>query len=330
MKTIQVIAPAKVNLFLGVGHKRDDGFHQVNTIMHTLALHDRLTVTHLEAGDHAKIEERWSHEQPIRQTEIEVHEGDGLRVHSHCVWMDAMEAEDVSSDANLATKAIYALAKNVGRTADEYFRISIEKHIPPRSGMGGGSSDAAAALVAACYFWDIDVNDDVVVRTAQEIGSDVCFFLRGGCAVMANKGEKVVSHITPRTDNVVVIRPNCGMSTKNVYEKFDQNPTYPTQDELDQVAHAQCAEDAPLSNNLEDASKELSDEIAHIQSWLEDADEVADTLMCGSGSAIFAICRSAADATAVVGRARLQGWWARSTMFAPLGAAKLPDSAMHW
>lgn len=330
MKSIQVIAPAKVNLFLGVGPKRSDGFHQVDTVMHTLALHDRMIVRHLESGDHVKLEEPWSREQPIRQTEIEVRPGDGLAVHTHCVWMDGIAPEDVPSDENLATKAIYELAKRIGRSEDEYFRITIEKHIPSRAGMGGGSSDAAAALVATCYFWGIDVDDDAVVQTAQSLGADVCFFLHGGCAVMRNRGERVASRIPARKGNVVVIRPEGGMSTKSAYQKFDESPTYAHENMLQKVADLERAEDAPLFNNLEPASEVLMDELVEIRQWLDDADEAVDSLMCGSGSAVFAICGSSADATALVGRARLQGWWARSTMFSPVGAAKLPDDTIRW
>lgn len=330
MKTIQVIAPAKVNLFLGVGPKREDGFHRVDTVMHTLALHDRLTVTHLEVGDHVKLEERWSREQPIRQTELEVHPGDGLTVHTHCVWMDGIIPEDVLSEKNLATKAVYALAKKLGRAEDEYFRISIEKHIPSRAGMGGGSSDAAAALVAACYFWDVDINSEPVIETAHELGADVCFFLQGGCAVLTGKGEEVASHIKPRHDSVVVIRPDEGVSTKRAYDKFDEDPFYAQDDMIQQIAALESADQAPLFNNLEPAAQSLLDDLSEIHEWLENAEETKGTLMCGSGSAIFAICDSTSDATAVVGRARLKGWWARSTMFSPIGAAKIPDSAMRW
>ena len=160
MKTVNVIAPAKVNLFLGIGARRDDGYHDVTTVMHALSMHDKLTMTQIGCGEHVMVVEPNDPAQPERQEEVKVEPGSGLSVTVRNLWFGGIEPLDIPSADNLASKAVYAFAQAVGRSEDEAIRIVIEKHIPYQAGLGGGSSDAAAALVGAAELWGIELDDD--------------------------------------------------------------------------------------------------------------------------------------------------------------------------
>ena len=123
MNYIKLIAPAKVNLVLAVGDTREDGFHSVDTIMHALALHDVLEMYHYDAED----------------------EGTGLVVRITSELDDGVNL-DIPVEENIIYRAVTLLAEEIGRKEDEEIRVTLVKHIPSEAGLGGGSSDAAAAL----------------------------------------------------------------------------------------------------------------------------------------------------------------------------------------
>ena len=125
MKTCKVIAPAKVNLFLGIGKPREDGFHDVMTVMHALSMHDTLQMCLVESGEHVQIMEENDPAQPLRQAIVKVEEGQGLQVVVRNLWFNAIEPMDIPSEDNLACKAVRNLAEELGRTQDETIRIVI-------------------------------------------------------------------------------------------------------------------------------------------------------------------------------------------------------------
>ena len=125
-KTVRVFSPAKVNLHLEIGRRRPDGYHDAYSIMHALTLHDIVTMSLEEAP-----------------------EASGLAVETSATCLGGVAALDVATEDNIATKAVRALAREFGRAADEKLVIAIEKRIPHAAGLGGGSSNAAAALFAS-------------------------------------------------------------------------------------------------------------------------------------------------------------------------------------
>lgn len=317
--TTKVVAPAKVNLYLGVGEKREDGYHAVTTVLQALMLHDVLYVR-VKDLDPVVVE----YERSLAEEKGQEYNTDLPQVRVINIGCEGIEAPQLPSEQNLAYKAVMALAKAAGKGANQAVDIRIEKHIPQQAGLGGGSSDAAAALKAMAEAWGIDANDPVLTQCAAELGADVAFFLTGGCALMDGVGEALQRKLLPRKNNVVLVKPEGGLSTAQVYQTFDQNPDLPTEQLAQQVAAAEEGQDVPLFNGLQAAAVSLMPELAQIHEWAQQQDGVTDCLLCGSGSASFLVCSSFEDACRVSAAAMAQGWWARSTSFSSLRAAVVP------
>ncbi len=306
-QVIKVIAPAKVNLHLGIGALLDDGYHAATSVLHAITLHDTLTM-------------RFADAEP----------GSGLSVVARCQGVAGVDAPEVESEDNIAHKAVEALARAVGREADEAVTIDIAKSIPHAAGLGGGSSDAAAALVGAARAWGIDPHSDQVVNVAASLGADVPFFLYGGCVCMTGRGDAFDHELEPMRKPLVLVRPDDGVSTAAAYKAFDEHGTPEASDAAAAVHKAKGATDVVLSNNLALASEQVLPELTRVREWLcgqagveRGADGRPEVLLSGSGSASFAVCESMDAAYAIVSAAKLQGWWARSCSFAPIGASVL-------
>ena len=150
---LEVSAQAKINLTLEVLGRREDGYHQVKTILQTLDLADRLEISFAS----------------------------NLRV--EC------DQPEIDGADNLVWGAASALAKHCGITPRA--RIVIRKGIPVSMGLGGGSSDAATTLVGLTQLWNLDLGRDELIEIAAGIGSDVAFFLTGGTALAEGRGELI-------------------------------------------------------------------------------------------------------------------------------------------
>jgi 4-diphosphocytidyl-2-C-methyl-D-erythritol kinase len=298
MDYAKLIAPAKVNLVLAVGNKREDGFHEVNTIIHALALHDSLDMRSLEP----------------------VVEGEGLNVVLK-VTPEGMELPDIPLEENLIYKAITRLYEVCGFDHDEDIEVSLTKRIPVQAGLGGGSSDAAAALLGMCELWHFKKTDERVVQVAQELGSDVMFFLYGGCAYLTGKGEVFDHKIEPRKGFVVLLKPDFGILTGAAYAAFDEIGELADEDQLFNWSQVTHAADLTPFNNLAPASYSVNPELGEVYKWACARDEQRGAVLCGSGSAVCVFCDSYDDANAIAVDASLQGWWVRTTSWARIGAS---------
>jgi 4-diphosphocytidyl-2-C-methyl-D-erythritol kinase len=197
MSEVSVRAPAKINLHLGVGAPREDGFHPLVTVYQAVGLHDDLTLS--AAGD-------WS------------------------VALDPAPYVDRASvpldGTNIVDRAAAALAELHGVPLRGH--ASITKGIPVAGGMAGGSADAAAALVAFDRLWDLQTSDEDLLRLAAGLGSDVPFALVGGTALGTGRGEIVQPVRDEGTWWWVIVPSDEGLSTPEVYRHFDRlNPTAP-------------------------------------------------------------------------------------------------------
>lgn len=300
MKNVtKIISPAKVNLVLAVGEKQESGFHEVQTIMHSLALHDTLSMR--------RFDDEGS--------------GDGLQVMLKCESSFTIDPLLIKAEENIAYKAVVELVKALGRTQDETIEMILSKVIPAEAGLGGGSSNAAAALVGAATLWGVGVEDERVQEVASRLGADVSFFLKGGCARLSGKGDVFEAQLEPRSGFVLLVRPDAGVSTGKAYAAFDEDPVLPSSEYLSSIAALDAAVDVSLYNNLEKAACSVTPVVAQVLEWGRAAAGEENVVLCGSGSAVCCIFDSYQAACEASVEARKHEWWTRVTSFSPLGAA---------
>ena len=188
MKKVEEKAYAKINLVLNIDDRRPDGYHDIQTIMQSLELHDDVTVE--QTG------------------------GTGITVTAS---VDTIPTDE----SNLAVKAVKAFAAKTGVPADG-LSIHIEKRIPVAAGLGGGSSDAAATLRALNVLYETNLSVDELAEIGIEVGSDVPFCVHGGCAYVEGKGDMVVP-TTPLPQCIIVVgKPDLTVSTEKMYQRYDQ------------------------------------------------------------------------------------------------------------
>jgi 4-diphosphocytidyl-2-C-methyl-D-erythritol kinase len=208
LKELHLNAYAKVNLALNVLGPRDDGYHDVETVLHTIDLHDAVTLREREEG-------------------IEV------RTDSPAVPADAR---------NLVVRAAQVLRDSFG--VQRGVEIDIRKGIPVASGLGGGSSDAAITLMGLVQMWKIRLNGRGLISLAASLGSDVPFFLEGGAALARGRGERV-SWLPPLpTTWIVLARPRVEVSTAWAYGSLDL-PSVALRPDAGAMVEAMRREDLP-------------------------------------------------------------------------------------
>lgn len=275
-----VTAPAKVNLYLAVGAVRPDGFHDVTTILQAL-----------EFGD-----------------ELIVDTSDRLTLSSNVDL--GIPAED-----NLAYRAAVAMGEAFRRAPS--VAITLTKAVPAGAGLGGGSSDAAAVIAALAALWSVPVDSDVLARVAASLGSDVPFFLVGGTALFEGRGDRFVRSIAAPVFDVALIKPPESVPTGAAYEAFDRLESGGVPGAR-HVADACRSGDvsavaATLYNNMTEASAGLVGSVGDALAWVKRSEGVLGAAMCGSGSAVFAVCADHEVAARTAQQASDRGWWSRAT-----------------
>jgi len=180
--------PAKINLHLGVGPLRSDGYHELSTLYCALSLYDDVTV---RAADELSV------------------------------TVTGESRRQVPADAtNLAARAVVALATHAG--VDPRVAITIDKNIPVAGGMAGGSADAAGALLAAARLWRLDIGRDELLAIAADLGSDVPFSVVGGAALGTGRGERLLPVLHRGEMHWVLAVAGTGLSTPAVYREIDR------------------------------------------------------------------------------------------------------------
>lgn len=279
---IVVRAPAKLNLSLAVLGRRPDGFHDIESLMVPVTLHDTLRVRRLDDGE-IRLRVRFA-------GRLATDVGRPL-------------ARDVpADDSNLVVRAVRGLAAEAG--CGRGLEIELVKEIPSGAGLGGGSSDAAAALVAASRAWELDWPAESLAGIAADIGSDVPWFLAGGSAIARGRGECIEPVAGIPALPAVIACPATGLSTAAVYARCTAEPT--RCGEAARLAAALAAGNLRaatglMHNGLEAAARGLSEEVVRLLDSLARAGAVAPRLT-GSGSACFALARTAAEARGIAAR----------------------------
>jgi 4-diphosphocytidyl-2-C-methyl-D-erythritol kinase len=277
---IVVQTPAKLNLFFEVLGKRADGYHEIETLMCPIDLCDTVCFRGT-ASDGLELECRWG---------MASQGGSGF--------------DDVPRDGrNLVWRAMELLRRRTGTAQGASLRLI--KRIPTAAGLGGGSSDAAAALVAANLGWRLNLSLTELAAVAAELGSDVPFFLQNGAAVCRGRGELIEPAGGLGLMNFVVVRPPEGLATAAVYGvcRPSESPRA-LQPLLDALRQGKLHESGRLLfNRLQSAAEQLSPWIVRL-ARLMDAEDCLGHGMSGSGSAYFAMFRSALQARRVAQRLR--------------------------
>jgi 4-diphosphocytidyl-2-C-methyl-D-erythritol kinase len=274
--SVKVRVPAKINLHLGVGPARRDGFHELNTVYHAIALYD----------------------------EISARRGDMLTL-----TMEGVGTGELALDeSNLAIRAARALARDAGVPA--HARLHLRKQIPPAAGLAGGSADAAAALVACDALWGTGLSRDELAAIGADIGSDVPFLVYGGTALGTGRGETISPVLArPTTWLWVVAVADEGLPTPTVYAELDRLRAAHTAPaplgSADDVLTALRQRDpevlaATLGNDLQAAALSLRPGLADVLKAGRAAGALAG-IVSGSGPTCVFLAHDAAGAAAIAG-----------------------------
>lgn len=275
-RQVTVHAPAKLNLMLEVVARRNDGYHEIETVMAAIDVCDRLT---LSTRDDERIEfsTRWL----IPDQRL------------------AQQLGDVPAGAsNLVVRAIERLRERAGVRLGA--NVHLAKRIASAAGLGGASSDAAAALLAANRLWQLDWSRRQLADLAAELGSDVPFFLGAPVAICRGRGELIEPLESLPALDVVVVRPPEGLSTPQVF-KHCRPPKSPVP--AQPLVNAWRAGDRAtvgrlMTNRLQAPAEALSPWIGKLASAF-DGQGCYGHQMSGSGSSYFGICRNALHARQV-------------------------------
>ena len=284
-------AYAKINLALAIVGKREDGYHELQSVLQSIALHDVVKVRRTERGIVCRCGEL-SGPQNLAYRAAAIF----LRRLSILESKTKQRAYTRTSDSGL-------------RTSDYGVEIEIEKNIPWQAGLGGGSSDAATTLKLLNEVFRQPFNYGELVEMAVQCGADVPFCLKGGTQWAGGIGEQLeILPPAPHLD-LVLVKPPLGVDTGQAYRRFDQAGKLGN---LSRVAWQRVLEDkdAPaiaslLHNDLEQISMEMVPAIGRIKRALMAAGCLG-ALMAGSGSAVFGIADSSRQAQAAAEKLRIR------------------------
>lgn len=181
---------AKINLAIDVKKKDENGYHDIDMVTLPITLHDVLEMEQL--------------------------------ISRHGIFITSDDPSLICDEGNLAFKALKAMEDNF--SFSKGYRIQIYKRIPMNAGLGGGSADAAGIIRAICKLYNMDAHDPKIIKVARSIGSDVPFCLLNKPARVLGTGENIISLDSKLDYHVIIVKPHKGLSTKDVYEKYDTIP----------------------------------------------------------------------------------------------------------
>ena len=260
-------AYAKINLTLDVGTKRADGYHEITSVMQRISLWDTVTVERGTGCD--------------------------------SLLCSVPVTEDVND--NLCMKALRVFFTETAMESGGV-SITLEKHIPTQAGLGGGSSDAASALLALRKLYAPALSDTELETMAAALGSDVPFFIRGGTQLATGRGE-VLSPLPSLTDGwFVIVKPTESFSTPAMYRRLDEPGSV-------LVRNSRYMQDAVAANNVHAVAAELHNSFERVVPKDSSLRTIKDalraqgalaSLLSGSGSAVFGLFDTETAARAAV------------------------------
>ena len=254
MKKLTVKAPAKINLTLEILNKREDGFHNIQSIMHTINLYDILSFE----------------TEPSKQNIIE---------------LSGNNPEIPYDESNLVYKACIEFLEKA-KIQKTKIKCYIEKNIPVAAGLAGGSTDAAATLKALNIIFDNILSKEQLNEICQKLGSDLNFVLQGGCALCTSRGE-IVKPLSKVNSFISLVKPKgLGIKAKEAYQKCTQrgykqnlNNTH----KMEKLIEENKFDKNLVTNDLEKALVEDYEILNFIKT------NVPKSVMSGSGSTFFVL-----------------------------------------
>ena len=260
---VQISAPAKVNLFLEILGKRADGFHELATVMTSVSLFDQIEFCPNGSG----------------KVQLKVSFPDSKR-----------SAADIPVDQkNLIVASLLRLRDSFG-DPEMGMDVVLDKRIPAAAGLGGASSNAAAAIVAGDLAWRLNMSNIDRAMVAAQVGSDVPFFLYGGTALCTGRGEEVRTVEAVDGIPLVIAKPVCGLSTPAVYREcvvptspigVDQFLEVVTCGNIERIADS-------MHNRLQPVAESLEQEVVALSTAF-DQTECLGHQMSGSGTSYFGV-----------------------------------------
>ena len=261
-KCVRILAPAKVNLALAVGPLNAEcGLHPIASWMRTVDFSDQLELKKLPEGSFSRFATVWSEYAP-RPTEID--------------WPLARD---------LAFRAHQAVEAHAGRSLP--VQSLLTKEIPVGSGLGGGSSNAAAMLRGLDALFELSLGRETLITIAASLGSDVPFFLQGGDAVVSGFGEQCVSTHCERFPALVLVFPATACPTGEIFDAFDEQEAQDFAPErLDGVLQGSDLDGDDLFNDLLVAAETVEPDLVECRTALRPLAE-RTVHLTGSGSTLF-------------------------------------------
>jgi 4-diphosphocytidyl-2-C-methyl-D-erythritol kinase len=260
---ITLHAPAKINLYLNILGERSDGYHEIESVFHAISLCDNVS---LEVSDSLQV---------------------------------FLTSDEVDQDDNSALQAYHALARFMMYRGVrlEPVRIAIEKRIPVRAGLGGGSSDAAAVLCGLNKLFGLELAREELARVAIDVGSDVPFFLYGGACLVSGRGERIMPLQGKLEGRVIVAIPSVRIDTAFAYALWDRKGKPANRSVASLVAALRNGDWEAVTRQLYNSFLEvLEQEIDEIRAFNTTLRETGLPYgLSGSGSAFFILARDESD-----------------------------------
>lgn len=255
MERIILKAPAKINFTLDVKGKREDGYHDIRSIMHTISLYDYITVD---------VEKEHNCKEII---------------------INGNSDEIPYDERNLAWKAANAFLEKAN-ICQAKVAVYIDKKIPVAAGLAGGSTDAAAVLKGLNEVYENILSEQQIHEICSKLGSDLNFCFRGGCAICSSRGEKIQS-IPYLELPISVVKPkNFGISAKEAYEEFDKQDKLTESSSTEKLLYLILRGDfdsSLISNDLEKPLCNKYNYLKNIKRFLKNSN------MTGSGPTFFVV-----------------------------------------
>ncbi len=273
-RTVGVRAPAKVNLHLEVLRQRHDGFHEIETILQAVPIFDRLRVTLIE-------------QYPGGEPDIEMEAGTGM-------------AGIPTDDTNLCWKAARKFCRETKLSGRIHIRL--DKGIPAAAGLGGGSSDAAAVLLACNHLFRTRLETGDLEKMGADLGSDVPFFIQGGTAMGRGTGTDLTQLQPIKPCQFLIVKPALDLKTPEVYSKLKMGLTVNSAKANIRVIKPLLVrfpqKNWPGFNRLEDVVLPSQPVLQRLVLELRESAPVA--MLSGSGSAVFAVFTEGFDISEIV------------------------------